>query len=282
MYREERGLRMNRPLNVMRRSWEGGSLYLIKNESDKQFDDWVWPAVDWKSAVILDPLSGTAGTADVKIMEPANAAKQQLRLQLAPGQTVFIKTFHAEPPANANHWRCSELRGEATTINGPWTVAFVAGGPQLPTELKLDEPASWTKFAGSEGERFAGTARYTTAFAAPAGSKRCLLDLGKVADSAQVELNGKPVATLITAPFTVELADLKPTGNKLAVEVTNVAANRIRDLDRRSVPWKIFKDINIVDINYRPLDASRWPVREAGLLGPVTIQPLETQSKRNY
>jgi hypothetical protein len=58
------------------------------------------------------------------------------------------------------------------------------------------------------------------------------------------------------------------------VEVTNVAANRIRDLDRRGVRWRIFKDINFVNIDYRPFDASEWPIRGAGLLGPVTITPL--------
>jgi hypothetical protein len=58
------------------------------------------------------------------------------------------------------------------------------------------------------------------------------------------------------------------------VEVTNVAANRIRDLDRRGVRWRIFKDINFVNINYRPFDASDWPIRAAGLLGPVTLTPL--------
>ena len=39
---------------------------------------------------------------------------------------------------------------------------------------------------------------------------------------------------------------LKVGENVLAVEVTNVGANRIRDLDKRKVQWKIFSDINIV------------------------------------
>ena len=55
------------------------------------------------------------------------------------------------------------------------------------------------------------------------------------------------------------------------MEVTSVAANRIRDLDRRGVPWKIFRDINIVDINYSPFNASNWPLTDCGLLGPVTL-----------
>ena len=64
---------------------------------------------------------------------------------------------------------------------------------------------------------------------------------------------------------------LKPSGNVLEVEVTSVAANRIRDLDRRGVQWKIFKDINLVDVNYRPFDAADWPLTDCGLLGPVTL-----------
>jgi hypothetical protein len=68
---------------------------------------------------------------------------------------------------------------------------------------------------------------------------------------------------------------LQPGVNKLEIEVTNVAANRIRDMDQRGVQWKIFKDINVVDTGYKPMDASKWAVRPAGLLGPVTLVPLK-------
>jgi hypothetical protein len=97
------------------------------------------------------------------------------------------------------------------------------------------------------------------------------LDLGDVRQSARVRVNGKDYGTLITPPFRVVVDNLKPTGNTLAVEVTSVAANRIRDLDRRGVPWKTFRDINIVDLNYKPFDASNWPLTDCGLLGPVTL-----------
>jgi hypothetical protein len=64
---------------------------------------------------------------------------------------------------------------------------------------------------------------------------------------------------------------LKKTDNRLVVEVVTLAANRIRDLDRRKVDWKIFLDINIVDLRYKPFDASGWELRDAGLLGPVRL-----------
>jgi hypothetical protein len=67
---------------------------------------------------------------------------------------------------------------------------------------------------------------------------------------------------------------LKPRGNVLELEVTNLPANRIRDLDRRKVPWKIMDEINLVNLRYRPFDASAWQPQPSGLLGPVTLVPL--------
>jgi hypothetical protein len=48
-------------------------------------------------------------------------------------------------------------------------------------------------------------------------------------------------------------------------------------LDRRGVNWKIFKDINLVNVNYKPFDASDWPLTDCGLLGPVTLTPVTAE-----
>ena len=68
--------------------------------------------------------------------------------------------------------------------------------------------------------------------------------------------------------------DVRPKGNVLEIEVTNLAANRIRDLDRRGAEWKIFEDINFVNRQYEPFDATKWPVVPSGLLGPVRLVRL--------
>ena len=86
-----------------------------------------------------------------------------------------------------------------------------------------------------------------------------------------MRLNGREFGVLIAPPFQVETGRLRPQGNRLEVEVTSAAANRIRDLDRRQVRWRIFYDINFVNIEYKPFDASNWPVRDCGLLGPVRL-----------
>ncbi len=105
-----------------------------------------------------------------------------------------------------------------------------------------------------------------------------MLDLGEVCHSARVRVNGKDQGTLLIHPYHAVLNDLKPRDNMLEVEVTNLAANRIRDLDRRKVPWRILHDANVVNYHYRPFDSSKWPVFDSGLLGPVTLRLADSAS----
>jgi len=158
-------------------------------------------------------------------------------------------------------------------------VKFLEGGPTLPADFQTTKLGSWTTFPDTNTQAFAGTAKYETTFDAPnlqsaIRNPQFFLNLGDVRQSARVKLNGKDYGTFITPPFRVVVDNLKPTGNQLEVEVTSVAANRIRDLDRRGVKWKIFKDINIVNVDYKPFDASNWPLTDCGLLGPVTLTPV--------
>ena len=42
--------------------------------------------------------------------------------------------------------------------------------------------------------------------------------------------------------------------------------------------WKNFYDINFVGLDYKPFDASNWPLTDSGLLGPVTLTPVAAAS----
>jgi hypothetical protein len=210
-------------------------------------------------------MTGRTGVAD-------NGTK--LRLQLPPGSSIILRTFEKQQ-VEGPKWTYTEPGGEPTTIGGQWTVKFIQGGPELPAPFETTKLQSWTDQSDDRAKAFAGTALYATTFDAPAGATRALLDLGKICESARVRLNGKELGALIMPPYRIVLDDLKPTANTLEVEVTNLSANRLRDLDRRGVKWKIFSDINIVSIDYKPLDASQWPLRPSGLLGPVTITPAK-------
>jgi hypothetical protein len=88
-----------------------------------------------------------------------------------------------------------------------------------------------------------------------------------------VRLNGGEIGTLLARPFRLILpaALLRGTGNVLEIEVTNLMANRLADLDRRRVEWRRFFFVNI---DYKPFDASNWEPLPSGLLGPVQLVPL--------
>ena len=62
---------------------------------------------------------------------------------------------------------------------------------------------------------------------------------------------------------------------RLVLEVTNLSANRLRDLERSGKEWKKFYDINMVNLQYSALDATRWRPMPSGLLGKVRITPLK-------
>ena len=123
---------------------------------------------------------------------------------------------------------------------------------------------------------FSGTARYSLTFDRPARvSADEILDLGQVGSSARVRINGNDLGIVWASPFRLRVGQfLRPGQNTVEVEVTNLAANRIADLDRRKVRWKSFYEINIVNLDYRPFDASGWPALDSGLLGPVTLTPV--------
>jgi len=150
-------------------------------------------------------------------------------------------------------------------------------GPELPTACKLKKLMSWTETPDEKAKRFAGTARYCIDFTIPAGfgADDWLLDLGDVRESARVKVSGQKAGVLISLPFRLPVGRyLKPGANSMCIEVTNLNANRIRDLDFRKIYWKIMKDINIVTVLYKEFDGSKWPLVDSGLLGPVRLIPM--------
>ena len=256
-------------LSFVRRSFDGGWNYFIANRSQAKFDNWLFLARSAQFIVIFDPMTGKSGLA-------ARNKDGQLHLQLAAGESVILRAFGDKNLAGPA-WNYRETKGQPMKITGPWNVKFILGGPTLPADFQTAQLASWTTFPDTNCQAFAGTAHYATTF--EADHAKLELDLGDVRQSARVRVNGTDYGTLITPPFRVRLDNLKRTGNRLEVEVTSVAANRIRDLDRRGIKWKTFHDINIVDINYKPFDAADWPLTECGLLGPVTLTPVISGGK---
>ena len=258
-------------VRFVRRAHSRGADYLLVNRGAAPVDGWVTLRTPARSALLLDPRSpDRAGAAALR-----RGVASEVYLQLDAGESVVLRTSDSDP-AGGRPWPYAEGVGPAEPVAGPWRLAFVEGGPVLAVPSELPALVSWTTLADPEAQRFAGTGRYTVRFDRPGGpADDWLLDLGRVAETARVKLNGRDVGTLWSRPFHLRVGEaVRPGTNTLEIEVTNLAANRVRDLDRRGVPWKTFHDANVVNIDYKPLDASSWPLHDAGLLGPVTLRRL--------
>jgi hypothetical protein len=260
-------------LRFIRRTREGGYYYFIVNRGTEPVDGWVTLATTAQSAVILDPMfpdrTGVAAISHDK------AGRPQVYLQLQPSESCFLRTYESRQVTD-KPWTYLHTGADPITVSGTWKTHFIEGGPVLPADYASPTLGSWTDLGDTEAKRFAGTGRYTIDFDVAMNNDEWVLDLGKVCESARVRLNGQDLGTLISAPFQIHLSKLLRQGhNTLEIDVTNLATNRIADLDRRGVKWKIFRDINIVSPGpYSAFDASKWPQRDSGLIGPVTLTPM--------
>lgn len=254
-------------LMCIRRADDEGRIYFAANRGTNDFDGALDLAAQAVTIVMLDPMTGASG-----VVMPVGGS--HVRVQLAAGQSLFLRAL-AKEKITAPAWKYWDAAGGAVPLDGVWQVVFIEGGPEMPAPFAADHLASWTQLSDTNAQRFAGAARYTLHFDAPRPSQEdWRLDLGRVCQSARVRLNGQEIGTLIAPPFRTVVSHLKAKDNVLEVEVCNVSANRIRDLDRRGVKWKSYHDINFVNLDYRPFDASNWPLTDSGLLGPVTLTPL--------
>lgn len=259
-------------LSFIRRANDNGFDYFIANLGAKRIDRWVELGRTARDALLMDPLTARFGRAQVRTSDSAT----QIYLQLEPGESTIVRT---RPTANAfasiDEWAYFRA-GDPIVLNGNWETTFVSGGPTLPDALVTSQLQSWTDLAGEEGQRFAGTARYRLELEVTSREADAwLLDLGDVREAARVRLDGKDVGAVCCLPYRIRLGALERGRHILEIDVTSSAANRIRDLDRRKVAWRTMKDADIVNIHYRPFAASEWDIAPSGLLGPVTLVPLQ-------
>ncbi|MBN1911386.1 MAG: hypothetical protein JW818_16705, partial [Pirellulales bacterium] len=269
----------DRGVRVIRRVNDDGWTYFLVNHGNNRLDDWVSLSVQASSAVLFDPLHARRGMAAV---QPGMEGYTKVYLQLEPGESIVVRALRKKIEGPA--WQYLTPQGEPVVLTGPWKVTFLEGGPTLPEPITLPKLASWTEpLAEGDSEAqlharraFSGTARYAVTFTKPSGpADAWILDLGHVADSARVTLNGKPLVTLIAQPMRIPLGDAVQEGeNRLELEVTNLMANRIIDMNARGVPWCLYYFVYIQSGRYdRRGVVPKWQPFPSGLLGPVRLIP---------
>ena len=91
-------------------------------------------------------------------------------------------------------------------------------------------------------------------------------------ESARVYINGQFIGCAWSVPFILDTKGaLKVGDNEIRIEVTNLPANRIADLDRRGAQWRKMEEINVVDINYKKTLYDQWEPMRSGLNSKVKL-----------
>ena len=257
-------------LSAWRRRSGDTTYYFIVNERPSAVEEDFRLASPAEAIWAMDPMTGR--------VRGARRSDGRAHLSLGPYGSVIL-AVSAKPEAGDNYVTPPPA-GTTCALGGPWTLKPLCGGPELPPERTMRTLSSWSTGADGKEEPFCGTMCYRTTFSVEGGEgQTACLDLGEVCHSARVRLNRRDLGCCVVPPYRFEIpAGMLQRENALEVEVTNLGANRLRWNDRNGVKWKYFHDINMISVKgvwsggTVPLDAASWPLRDSGLLGPVSVE----------
>jgi hypothetical protein len=239
-------------------------IYFVSNQQEKERIIELSLRVSGRQPELWDPVTGEMKNARTWRMEKGRTI---LSIKLPPNGSMFVvfnKSATNKEGNKGTNW--TEIK-EVQTLDSKWTVSFdtAYGGPN--EKVVFNQLTDWSTNSDSSIRYYSGTGVYTQNFQWKGSNikERLYLHLGKVANIAEVKLNGVPCGVAWTYPFRVDISKaLKQGNNQLTIEVSNTWANRM--IGDRRLPEE--KRITRTTAPYR-LEGK--PLLEAGLLGPVTI-----------
>ncbi|MBR2234546.1 MAG: glycosyl hydrolase family 2 [Prevotella sp.] len=263
-------------LKAIRRKNAIGYHYFIANLTPNDIEKRVPLAIDFKGAQWFNPLNGDITMADFN--------EDGIGISLRSGESMILQTYDAPMGGSTlaftlkntitPHVVNASNRFETIPVDGPWTLSFVEESPKVSKTYQLDKLQTW-EMLDEQTKVIMGTGVYSTHFKL---SKKQLadgqwhIDLGDVRESARVYLNGQFLGCAWSVPFVLSTQGaLKVGDNELRIEVTNLPANRISDLDRRGIKWRKMEDINVVDISYKKTTYDQWTPMPSGLHSEIKL-----------
>ena len=253
-------------LKAIRRSNANGYHYFIANLTPNDIHEVVQLAVPFKAAKWFNPLNGDICDACFD--------GNGIDISLRSGESMILQTF-AEGQGGSQVSKSEPVKWNDIILEGPWTLTFVDEAPKVGKTFQLNRLQTWEKLDDDNVKVTMGTGVYTLKFKM---SKRedptgpWMIDLGDVRESARVYINGQFIGCAWSVPFILDTKGALQVGdNEVRIEVTNLPANRIADLDRRGVKWRKMEEINVVDINYRNTRYDQWDLMPSGLNSEVKL-----------
>ena len=251
-------------LKLIRRKNANGYHYFIANLSPNDIQQRISPSVPFKDALWFNPLNGDITSASIH--------QNDIDIHLRSGESMILQLFNESIP---NKTTTSQAQQDAPILlQTPWQLSFVESVPQINKTYQLDSLQTWESL-DDQTRILMGTGVYTTTFKLSKkqlGDGKWKIDLGDVRESARVYINDQFIGCAWCVPFVLDTqGTLKAGQDTLRIEVTNLPANRIADLDRRGVKWRKMEEINVVDINYKKTTYDQWEPMPSGLNSEVKL-----------
>ena len=249
-------------LKLIRRSNAEGHHYFMANLTDHDVQGRVPLAVSEPYALWYNPLTGETCR--------AHLTADGLDVNLRSGESRILICRHTTC-AGEPEWILSDRSIDLT--DNRWQLSFIEEQPTVDETFSLDGVQTWEGLNQATAITM-GTGVYETTFQlSPADAARSwAIDLGDVRESARVYLNDTYVGCAWAVPFVLNCQQaLREGPNSLRIEVTNLPANRIADLDRKGVAWRKMKEINVVNLHYEKSSYAGWEPVASGLNGKVRL-----------
>jgi hypothetical protein len=252
-------------LKTIRRKNANGYHYFIANLSPRDIHQTIKLAVPFKEATWFNPLNG-----DIR---KATFENNAVTVSLRSGESMILQTFNEG--SGSNQCKAVEEKSHGDImIKGPWTLSFTEEAPYVGKTYQMKQLQTWETL--DELTRVTmGTGIYETTFKLTKKDVKAgpwKIDLGDVRESARVYINDTFIGCAWSVPFILDTrGTLKAGKNTLRIEVTNLPANRISELDREGVKWRKMEEINVVDINYKKTLYDQWEPVESGLATEIKL-----------
>ncbi|WP_281337050.1 glycosyl hydrolase [Flavobacterium eburneipallidum] len=152
------------------------------------------------------------------------------------------------------------------TLDENWELQFDPEFKGPKEVVKTDKLFDWSSSENDQIKYYSGTATYQKEVVWKGKTEdKIWLDLGTIANIAEVSINGKDCGTLWTFPYKVAISDaLKKGKNTIVVKITNTWANRL--IGDQKLPKE-----EKLTWTTAPFRLEGEPLLKAGLLGPVSI-----------
>ncbi len=272
-------------LRFIRRSNPTGYHYFISNLTGNDIAAYTALNVSFQSAAIFNPLNGSIRQALVN-------EEGEVYINLRSGESMILQTYDSDIASSELPVDEEETNFTTTEIplNGAWTLTFdgahLANGTTFSSSYTLDAPKTWERLDDNTSQLM-GTGSYQTAITLTeeqiSAADKFEIVLGDVRESARVYINDDYIGTAWSVPFTLNCGKaLKAGSNTIRIDVTNLPANRIRQMDKDGTEWRIFDDINISVISSAEGTTkdsfASWNLVPSGLNSAVSLRAYSSIS----